>query len=308
MEYGVAYFVFSCISISMNAWMAIEMMRIMKRFAIDYVSLVSFVLLPICTWTYMMGQNVIIASCLVVLSLKHLMKENWWQAGAFLGASMVVKPVSIFVVFLVLVWLLYTRRRVELVRLALTFTAMLIPDMVIFLANSGLLTSFINASINGFDMRGVALSISAASLFYYMFDVNFMFVLIPNVVITSWVLLRWVRQAPFEQACVAIVGTGVLLHFTSMVDIWQTQIVFLTVVTPMIATAYRKKLSFIITIAFLTIAMYLLEFVFNIRTRLPHVIVINYVALLLLAIFWYYWLFKLPHSWLPKRDMKPSGE
>jgi hypothetical protein len=291
LDYGTAYLIFSCISIACNVLMAIEVMRITRRLARDYSALILFLLLPFSLWTYIIGQNVIIASYFVALSLRHMMETKWVKSGILLGASMVFKPISAFVALLVLLWLLIIRKRAELVRFVLAFVIILLPDVAIFILNRGLLTSFIDSSVKGVDMRQAALSISAASFFYYVFDVHFIFILVPNVLVTSYLLMTRVKRAPFEKSCVSIFGAGILLHITSMIDIWPTQLAVLVILTPLLAPAYRSRINQCLIA--ISVAVFLVPFLFNIRTQLPLVFLIDYAFLLILAIFWYYWLLKI---------------
>lgn len=296
LPYDIAFGIFSCASLAFAALTAMEVLRITRRLGRDESALVLFLLLPFSLWTYLMGQNITIATYLVALSSRCMMEARWKKSGFFLGISMVIKPISAFIATLVMAWLVVSRKPVALARFFLAFALALLPDALLFLSIDGLLASFIGSSIAGIDMRPVALSYSAASFFYYVFDVHYLFILVPGFVIMAWLLLARVKRVPFEQACFAITGAGVLLHFACMIDIWQSQLAFLVILTPMLAPARENRLN--AWLVALSIATFVMSFMFDLRIGTMVVITINHWFLAILAMSWFYWYCKLPLSWL----------
>lgn len=82
-----------------------------------------------------------------------------------------------------------------------------------------------------------------------------------------------------------------MLHITSLIDIWPTQLAVLMILAPLLASSFKNKFNLCL-IAF-SVAIYIVPLLFPIRAQSPLVIGINYGFLLILVIFWYWWLVKI---------------
>ena len=193
---------------------------------INHVILV-IIILPSFSIVLIMGQNVLLVVTMIMFSFRSFLENKVFSSGIFLGISSLLKPVTIFIMILMLVTFFRKRNFKMLLKFFLGVIIPLIPDIIIFASYSTLLHSFVSSSIFHSDFRTDASSISLISFFYYVFDIKFIYFVVPGLII----LLPYFYKKQDIEKCfnkedtIKIFTLGTVLHFVFFVDIWHSQLV-----------------------------------------------------------------------------------
>ena len=193
---------------------------------IDHVILV-MIILPSMVNAIVMGQNVMIVVSMILLSFRLLLQQKVLLGGFFLGISFLLKPVTSFIMILMLVTFLRKKDYKKMFKFFIAVAIPLIPDIILFFTRINLLQEFINSSVLHSDFRKDATSISLVSFFYYVFDVKYIYFLIPGlIVIVPYIYKKQGSEKIInKEESSRIFIVGVILHFVFFVDIWFSQLV-----------------------------------------------------------------------------------
>ena len=195
---------------------------------------------------YMQGQVIVYVALCSVLGLYFFLTRNEIAGSLCLGISIVFKPISIFVVF----FLLLDRDLKRVVRRLLFVIIPLLPDMLIFTLNPVLLENFI--AFNTFGFRSLysfypAISFSTLLIeFADLSSLQAMIIALAIALILGLIVLRKMKNAQQKLIFAFLYGIG--LYFFVQADVWTSQLLvlypFLVLSFPFVEHAYKKNALF----------------------------------------------------------------
>ncbi len=175
--------------------------------------------------SFITGQICSFIGFFIALSYHYYKKRKDFFGGIFLGISIMLKPVTIFIIPLVLLNA-NTKSLKIIVKKAIPILIPLLPDIVIFLASPSLLQGFIDLNFRYYNSSSeltysVSFSNGLVGLIQASPKIIIAIILITSVLVV--LITGWRKNLEFQFAL------GLFLYFIIQPDIWSSQYVFLIV-------------------------------------------------------------------------------